>query len=178
MPFSLKPFQLVAHWVPGWTLLVIIFLAAKQNHLGLIGRIEQDWGTSLVLLAIVTAAFVAGELLDALRDIGEWLLDCLPKWKIGWDFIMEMPEEKLRRVEDYFYTYYIFSSNLTLALVVGIIVELFLPLRFPCWAQWGLVIAMLVTLANAITLRLEIVRITAHFLKPHEKTEHQKKPAA
>jgi len=161
MPFSLKPHQLVAQWVPGSVLLVIIFLFARQDGMRHVMQLEQIGGTAIVLLGAVTGGFVAGLLLDAIRDILEWGLCMVSAWKIDWGYIMRAETEKLQRFEDYYFTYYVFSFNLFIALVIAEIIEHYSAITIPCSLGWAVALIQLFALANGITLRVEIVRIAS-----------------
>jgi len=81
MPFS--PRQIVVHWVPGFPLLVMIFLIDRQNG----GTITQfveglHLNTSIAVLIIAGGGFVVGNFLDVWRDFGEEIWDRLPGCKI------------------------------------------------------------------------------------------------
>jgi hypothetical protein len=111
--FSLKPHQLVAHWVPGFMLLAFLSLA----HPSLRCTVEPLLPRGDVLRGFVLAvvAFALGELLDCIRDLCENIWDC---WsKIRWDFFFDADQARFDRLDGSYFTYYVFNCNLALSLL-------------------------------------------------------------
>jgi hypothetical protein len=155
---SFSPRQLAAHWVPGFVLLGILFLADKQNGYPCLNRFGQNWNTGIALIALAAAAFVTGNFLDAIRDLCDEALDHIPSCEIKWEFILEAPADKVQRVDDFYFTSYVLSANLVLGLLIGGLVDLFFAIRFPYWT-WLLGIIMVVIFGqDAWRLRKCIVK--------------------
>jgi hypothetical protein len=80
MDFSLRPHPLVAHWVPGFVV-VVGTLGALFNwsYSKLVAEMAPTATTGTAgLFGLAVIAFVVGQVLDALRDsFWERLWDCL-----------------------------------------------------------------------------------------------------
>jgi hypothetical protein len=171
MPFS--PRQIVVHWVPGFTLLAMIFLIDRQNG-GAIARSVEGLhlNASIAVLVMAGGGFVVGNFLDVLRDIGEEIWDHLPGCKIEWNFLLEADASKVQRLEDYHFTYYVLSANLTSAFIITMITDWWYPNHFPCWG-WGLISVATITFGiDAKRIRGDIVEQSHKLLKE----ARQKKP--
>ncbi len=122
MNFSIQPHQLVAHWVPGLILLVFIRVVG-QNFEGVV-KIPLPSGEAARLFTYSVLAFALGQLLDAIRNLVEHILD---RWdKVNWDFFFEGPQEKIERLDRHYFTYYVFDANLTIACTCFMFAELLL----------------------------------------------------
>jgi hypothetical protein len=141
---SFSPRQLAAHWVPGFVLLAILFLVDKQNGHPCLNFFGQDWSTGVALIAVAAMAFVSGNFLDAIRDLCDEILDHIPSCEIQWEFILEASPDKVRRVDDFYFTSYVLSANLVLGLLIGGFVDLFFPNHFPCWAWLVGIVAVVI----------------------------------
>jgi hypothetical protein len=156
MPFS--PRQIVVHWVPGFTLLAMIFLIDRQNG-GVIAQFVEGLhlNASIAVLIMAGGGFVVGNFLDVWRDFGEGFLDRLPRCDIEWRFLLEADANKLQRLEDYYFTYYVLSANLTSTFMITMITDWWYPNHFPCWG-WGLIVVATITFGiDAIRMRRCIV---------------------
>jgi len=133
MNFSLKPHQLVAHWVPGFVVLTMWLLAdihyanTHSNYIAYWSKITKittlvGSGFSVLLAAIVP--FVLGQVLDALRNWNEDRLDRRPESEIKWTAQFKLAEPQLNLFEDSYFTYYVFSANLCIGLVLGFLLTL------------------------------------------------------
>jgi hypothetical protein len=165
MNFSLKPHQLVAHWVPGFVV-VTMWLLADTHHANIDSHYVAIWtklnsrigsGCGLLLAAIVP--FVAGQVLDALRNWNEDRLDKSPQSQIQWLAQFKMDEKELNLFEDSYFMYYVFSANLCIGLIAGFLVTLFLRI-FP-WDHWILFtfcvfVGIALFFRDSKSLRLEI----------------------
>lgn len=154
MNFSLKPHQLVAHWVPGVVLLMLI----PVIHPSLYGRLEPllPHGEALRVTVYAILAFVVGEFLDCVRDISECLWD---RWsRVNWDFFFEADAPQLERLRDSYFTYYVFNYNLALSLLYFSFAQL--AKWHLGWFAGGLVVAC-IFIYDARSLRKEIARHTA-----------------
>jgi hypothetical protein len=163
MPFTLKPHQLVAHWIPGFVALAVVLLADLKSSHSHFQQIVEAIGKPSAGLAFAVAAFAVGQFLDAFRNIIEELIGKIsPKHAINWDFIWEFNNEKLERMDDFYFTYYVFDFNLALALVIGFATE-FLPIF--CWHLprcmiWCVFLAIIVFVVDGLCLRRDIVKLS------------------
>lgn len=114
MNFSLKPHQLVAHWVPGF---VVVFFSAYIIGLTCNLSISLLLQTGpLFLLAV--AAFIVGQIIDAIRSHwleGYWDKKC----KVNWDFFFLCQDTQLENLDNFFYVYYVFDVNILIAFVLS-----------------------------------------------------------
>ena len=89
MNISLKPHQLVAHWVPGFVLLILVPVLVPDWYGQVKGLLPTD--PLLCGLIWIVMPFVSGQIIDSLRNaVLEELLD---RWwkrrkqrKVNWDF--------------------------------------------------------------------------------------------
>src|SRR6516162_1128655 len=116
---SFSPRQLAAHWVPGFALLGILFLADKQNGHPCLKHFGEDWHAGIALIVIAAAGFIGGNLLDGIRDLLDELLDHLPGCEIKWEFILEAPGDRVQRMDDFYFAPYVLSANIVLGLLIG-----------------------------------------------------------
>jgi hypothetical protein len=164
MPFS--PRQIALHWVPGFTLLVMIFFLIDGRNGGALTRSVQGWNTGIVLLAAAAAGFVIGNFLDAIRDFSELWLDRLPGCEINWDFLLEAAADKVEREDQYYFMSYVLSANLVLALLGAAIVDLsFFRYHFPWWVWVVFVVMLLVFGQDAWRLRCNIAENSRKLLE-------------
>ncbi len=153
MNFSLKPHQLVAHWVPGFILLILI----PALYPGISEKVNQLLPTGDALRGFVWAvlAFVLGQLLDAVRNLLENVWD---RWsKVNWAFFIRSEDALVERLRTSWFRYYVFDHNLALSLLCFSIVRLvsrhFLEFLI------GFV-ATCIFVADAYSLRKEIAKHT------------------
>jgi hypothetical protein len=129
MNLSLRPHPLIAHWVPGVVLVVTALLAYSRwsvsTTLAMFAGDASKATVSVLVLSI--AAFVVGEILDAVRD-------CVADENVNWDFFFDEPsEEKVERLNNYYFTYFVLERNLSSALAVSLLIFVVHP---PEWAHW------------------------------------------
>jgi hypothetical protein len=177
MSFSLKPHPLIAHWVPGMVVLVLIVLShfnwCYENFV-------NDWAGStsaaaVTVLLLSVGAFLIGEVLDSARDglierLFDWIAErrrrC--RGKVNWDYFFTLPPERTEQFNDYFFTYYVLNVNLVLALALSFVLLLLGKVTFPEGMQCSsrclfLIIGGVCVLVlgwDAFALRREIARIT------------------
>jgi hypothetical protein len=168
MRFSLKPHQLLAHWMPGFIVLAVFFLDDLYNGSGRFDRLikavthsqtasnPDALDKAIVMLAFIAVAFAVGQFLDAARNLMEWGVDRLRSHKVQWDQIMEMERDRLEVWDDYYFSYYVFDANLALGLAVLLIFQMcsLLHLARFCWI--GFAVMMMVLAFDALGLRCEI----------------------
>jgi hypothetical protein len=126
MNFSLRPHPLVAQWVPGMVALFLILLSSfgwSYNSLVLVfASTPQGLVFSGVVLAVL--AFVVGQILDAYRDSfleDQWDDENGGKNKIRWNFFFEGEAERLKNLEEWYFTWYVLDVNLGSAIIIGLI---------------------------------------------------------
>jgi hypothetical protein len=140
MNFSLKSHPLVAHWVPGFVVLTMWLIAdvhyanIHSNYIAKWSKINALIGSGFGVLLVAIVPFVLGQVLDALRNWNEDRLDKKPESKIDWLAQFKLNETELNLFEDTYFTYYAFSANLCIGLVVGFLSTFFLGI-FP-WDHW------------------------------------------
>jgi hypothetical protein len=155
---SFSPRQIAAHWVPGFALLMMIFLIDIQNGCTLTNFLESlHWNMGVAVLIAAAAGFVAGNFLDALRDRIDAGLDRIG-WNIKWEFLLEADADKVQREDDYYFTPYVLSANLVIGSLITIIADWWFPNHFSWPVWWLLLVAVVVFGADAICLRCCIVK--------------------
>jgi hypothetical protein len=128
MNFSLKPHQLVAHWVPGFVVLTMWMLAdvhyanIHPSYIAYWSKINTLVGSSFSVLLAAIVPFVIGQVLDALRNLTEEWLDKMEK--IEWLAEFKLDEKELNLFENTYFTYYVFSANLCIGLALGFLLIL------------------------------------------------------
>jgi hypothetical protein len=169
MKFELNSHVLIAHWIPGFLLVMAvrpILLDGPSAPLkSLLGSGVQG-GEAMATLAIAVAAFLAGEILDASRDLFEHLWDRFQNVK--WDFFAEAEQDEVEKLTRSYFTYYVFDCNISLALVTFLLINIFnnllgsrLVIVFP-------LIFLLIFAVNAWSLRSEIAARTQRWLQSRQ----------
>ena len=165
MPFSLNLRSLLAHWIPGFLLLAVLCFGDFQNHPDQISNFAEKLGSAGMLFGIAVGSFLAGLFLDALRNvfIEEFLCGKIKSgWGLEWDCIFRFKESNLKRLEEFYFLYYVVDTNLVLALIIALPTSLILGV-FPCLSRGAtisLIIAGLVFAADAIFLKKEMIEIS------------------
>lgn len=101
-------------------------------------------------------AFVLGQLLDSIRDLLERFFD---RWgeQVNWEFFFTADRAKVDRLDDFYFTYYVFNSNLVLPLLT------FCLLAAGCghWVMaFAIAVAAAIVFLDARSLRGEIAKHT------------------
>lgn len=159
MDFSLRPHPLVAHWVPGFVVVVAtLFWRFNWSYRDLVLAIAPTTTSgTLSLFGLAVIAFVLGQILDAFRDsFWEWLWDYV--WPLDWGFFFSGESSKIDNLEAWYFTYYVLDTNFFLGLVPVAILELFSAARPPFLLPLT-VAGMAIFLVNAISLRKEIAQL-------------------
>jgi hypothetical protein len=157
--FSLKPHPLVAHWVPGFVVVVAtLFWRSNWSYSKVVVEIAPTATTATAaLFGLTVIAFIVGQLLDAFRDtFVECLMDCF--WPLDWKFFFNGEDGKIDKLEAWFYTYYVFDINLFLGLLWVAALEFLSPGR-PLFLLVPTLIGIAIFLINAICLRKEIAEL-------------------
>lgn len=143
-------------------LAIVLLFDLKSDH-SHFNHIVEVVGKATAGLAFAVTAFVAGQFLDALRNLIEELISIVcPKHAICWAYIWEFSSEKLDKMDDFYFTYYVFDFNLALALVFGLASQ-FLPSfswHLPVWVWYVAVAALSIFVLDALSLRADIVRLS------------------
>lgn len=177
MNFSLKPHPLIAHWVPGFVVSLIIFLWGPRLCLESMASnwnaINEKFQIFLGGLIAVVVPFVVGQVLDSIRDLIEGKLD--DYCKIKWEFIRKMDVNDLKKFEEYYFTYYVFNSNLVIGIgliVLPTLILTFIFSRFSLLALGVLLLALvaaLILFCDAFQLRHEIKEYIEEWLNENKK---------
>jgi len=172
MKFELNSHILIAHWIPGFLLVMALrpTLAASASDLlkSLMAK-DVPGGDAMITLALVVAAFIAGEILDASRDLIEHLWDRFQK--VEWAFFFEGDKDEVEKLMGSYYTYYVFDCNMSLAIVI-----LLLSHFFTNFLGGGLVVAFMVVVffifaGNAKSLRSEISTLTKRWHQSQQQVQ-------
>ena len=172
MNFSLKPHQLVAHWVPGFVVLTMWLLAdvhyanlhssGSHPYVALWTKINMLIGHGFGVVLAVTVPFVVGQFLDSLRNWGEDFRDRKPESEIKWKMLKKLTKDEIAIFEDYYFVYYVFSANLWIGLLIALIgffVTIFFgvfPFDHYCLFAVPVAIGIIVFFRDARSLRAEI----------------------
>jgi hypothetical protein len=106
----------------------------------------------LAILTIVVVSFVAGGLLDAVRDSLEDLWDKFQP--IDWKTLFTQDKDKIESFRNSYFTYYVFDCNVSAALIV--VLGLSFRVSHPWWGQLLLGVFVIIFLWNAYRLRAQI----------------------
>ena len=181
MNFSLKPYPLISHWVPGFFVVLIISLSVykwgPEDQMKAVKSLV-DLGVFFIGLAFVVIPFLVGQFLDAWRDLLENIWD--RKSPIKWNFFIEGDRDILQSFQEYYFIYYAFDCNLVLGITLSIILFfLFWWLYFvrqpPCkWLCLGLVVAafgLFIFYLDARMLRGEIKKYIDGYYASKDKEQ-------
>jgi hypothetical protein len=131
MNFAFRGHQLIAHWIPGFVLVCLLYVCDRHYRFGYFTTIVASLTTqppkpedmagffekSFIVLAFVAVVFVIGQFIDALRDILETVVACLFKAEIKWKKIAKMNSDERQAWDDYFFSYYVFSANMAIGAI-------------------------------------------------------------
>jgi hypothetical protein len=164
MSFSLKPYQLIAFWIPGFVVLAIISFADLKSGHNHLKHFVDEVGVSFVALAFAVAAFAIGSFLDCIRNLLEDLISKFStKHAIKWSYIWKFNKENFEKMEEYYFTYYVFDFNMAGALLLGTLAAQYLPVfsqRLPCWMLAIILIAAIIFILDCLSLRSDIVKLS------------------
>jgi hypothetical protein len=118
MNFTLSSHVLMAHWVPGFVVVMAMrAVVLNGSSLALKSLVGSDTShEAIATLAVVVVAFFMGEVLDAARDLLENVWDWFQP--VQWEFFAEAEKEKVDKLFTSYFTYYVFDCSTSLALLV------------------------------------------------------------
>jgi hypothetical protein len=174
MNLSLEPHQLVAHWVPGFVLLLLTPFIYPDWYVQIRHWLPEDPISRAFIWVVLP--FVAGQLIDAFRNslIEDALDERWPKRKVNWAFFFSGDKENLDRLRRFFFDYYVIDVNLAFAALCFTLWRLlewmwewpYAQWHHWHWGQWhfgqaiaGIVVISLL-LRDARSLRMEIADCT------------------
>ncbi|MGO9272319.1 MAG: hypothetical protein ACLQOO_19175 [Terriglobia bacterium] len=171
MNLALSSHVLMAHWVPGFLLVMAVrpmLLDGSSPPLkSLMG--SGTPGDAIATLAVAVGAFFVGEVLDASRDLLENVWDWFQP--VAWDFFAKAGKDEVDQLRTSYFTYYAFDCNVSLALAILLLSHFVAPL-FHVSVNLGnsLVVLFLVTFLivfvwNGRQLRREIASLTQRWLQ-------------
>jgi len=128
MNFAFRGHQLIAHWIPGFVLVCLLYVCDRHYGFGYYTTIVASLTTqspktedmagflakSFMVLVFVAVVFVIGQFIDALRDIFETVIERRFKAEIKWKNIAKMNPDERQAWDDYFFSYYVFSVNMVI----------------------------------------------------------------
>ncbi|MGD1046719.1 MAG: SET domain-containing protein-lysine N-methyltransferase [Bacteroidota bacterium] len=152
MNLSLKPHPLVAQWVPGFTLLCVIFFVAYLRCHILFLTVFNELGAPLSIFVAAVIGFVIGQLLDATRDILEDVWDEKYPPAINWRFFFDGDSTKLKNLEEWYFTWYSLDANIAIALILFIPSNILLMIN-PELRMVGILVMSIVIISFVIFFR-------------------------
>ena len=167
MNFQMKPHPFLAHWVPGFFLSTTILLRHYYwSYHALMEYMPPSQTKSFIVgLAVVVFAWIAGQGLDAARDIAEHVLDLA--CPIDWEFFFWADRLAIERFEEHYFSYYVFCFNTAIALA-GMLMLWLLHGGFSLKAIEGITFLLVFFAADTYLLRMEIHRVLGEWNKrPH-----------
>lgn len=167
MNFSLKPHPLVAHWVPGMVILMLVVLSYFNWDYDYFTNIcaKNVSVASVTILLLTVVAFLSGEFLDTIRDsFIESRFDHFEAKRVEWKYFAYAPREEVDQLCDFYFTYYVLNMNLSLSLFVSLLLGLCGIISPPhClypWIFWPIVIlAIMIFAYDGIIIREEMAEI-------------------
>lgn len=111
----------------------------------------------MITLALAVAAFAAGEILDAFRDLIEDLWDHFQR--VEWDFFFEGQKDEVEKLMGSYFTYYVFDCNMSLAIVILLVSSLFAHL-LGGGVILGFMAVLVIFAVNAWRLRSQVSVLT------------------
>jgi hypothetical protein len=120
MKFELNSHILIAHWVPGFFLAMafrpMLIASTSEPIKSLMGSGTMG-GEAITALTLAVIALLAGEFLDASRDLLEDLWDRFRA--VEWSFFSDAKQEEIEILNSSLFSYYVFDHNVSLALIVA-----------------------------------------------------------
>ena len=168
----LDPMYLIDHYQ--LILLLMIFCAHYQwNIHSIIAGLSAL--TSINTLAIgfvcIIVAFCTGEVIDSFRGgiLEDWIFDKYRK--INWDFFFQADKGLIKKLEDGYFTWYVFNVNTSISLGAGWLIGSFI--YFSYLETLILILPLFFLIKDAYGLRGEIVKHTNNFEKANGEREKE-----
>jgi hypothetical protein len=114
MNFAPKVAPLVAELLSGFTIVLLSYFLFPLHPIKL-----PQGQSALIVAAFTLIAWLVGTLIDAMRNLLiEILLDLIPPLRIQWDFLIHGDQEKVAKVEEYFFSFYKIDMDMAVALTL------------------------------------------------------------
>jgi hypothetical protein len=183
MNFSLKPRQLLFAFIPGFFLILVIFILHLKFEFTKESIDIEKFNLGLIFLIIVIS-YLVGIIIDSIRDgavenFFDFLFAQFTKnnkltWKakpINWNFFFHASEKEIEKLDDNFYIWYVVNLNITISILLAFIFlgseilwdNYFTTLKHPhilFLTIFFLFLSGVILLINAWGLRKEISEIT------------------
>ena len=156
MKFALSSHVLMAHWVPGFLVVMAVRALLLSCCPQVLKGLMDNSGEAITILSVVVVGFFVGEVLDAVRDLLEHGWDKIQP--VNWDFLVKGGKDEIENFKAAYFTYYAFDCNATLALLIMSVLAFLTPT--PSWARVVLGVFLAIFLVNAILLRKEMAPLT------------------
>jgi len=160
MNFAPKVGPLVAELLSGFTALLLAYFLFPRHPI----QLPADQ-SGLIVAAFTLVAWLLGTFIDALRNLViEHILDLIPPLKIKWEFFIHGAQEKVAKVEEYFFSFYRIDMDMALALSLFLTVSRHVLSAFVQqsvgyyspqvgWILWSVA---LIFFLDALSLRYEV----------------------
>jgi hypothetical protein len=164
MNLAPKVGPLVAELLSGFTALLLAFFLFPLHPI----KLPSDQ-SGLIVAAFTLIAWLLGTFIDALRNLViEHILDLVPPLKIEWDCLIHGKQEKVARLEEYFFAFYKIDMDMALALPLFLtlgtrILSTFVQQSVGYYPpRVGVILwpVMVIFVLDALTLRYEVVKYT------------------
>lgn len=177
MNFSLKPQPIIALWIPGFAFCSILYMSSVGWEVSEVAKQFSSPSGYILALAFAVIAFIAGALLDAMRNVMENVWDKKKTWTVTWDFFYYCKDTQLlTNMDDNYFTYYILDANLSLTILVSCLLTLFVaPLKSSSYFLVPAVALLLVLIWDACILRGDIRDFTRQW-SHHNMSEIANQP--
>lgn len=129
MNLSTSVHQVIAHFIPGFILLLIGALAFEHYYIERVYTDLNQLSSNGFIIAVIISFFL-GFVLDAIRTSVVLICwdDCLMK-KV--DFFLKHEDEiRIKTFEKYYYVYFVFERNICISFVLGFAVQIFILDQF------------------------------------------------
>lgn len=167
MNFHMKPHPLMAHWAPGFFLSAAVLLRhyAWSYHRLMDYMPPSQTKSFLIGMVILVVSWIAGQALDAMRDILEHLVDLAHP--LDWDFFFWAEPVEVEKFEEHYFSYYVFSFNTAIAMA-GLLLVWLGREGFPFKVIAGITFLLVFFTIDTCLLRMEIQRVLSAWNKqPH-----------
>ena len=117
MNFAPKAGPLVAELLAGFTILLLAYFLFPRHPIEL--PTDQS---ALIVSAFTVVAWLLGTFIDATRNlVMEHVLDWIPPLRINWSFLVYSEQEKIARIDEYFFAFYRIDMDMAIALALFLV---------------------------------------------------------